>query len=222
MHPLTLRTRLLRRTWLLPLLLLSTLPACTPQAPPPASTTAHKSVAGPSVARPIRVDGLVEPTEWAWADTTHVALPDGRTIEVLRQRGPQSLDFAFLGLGENAPRRIHPEILLDVSGRFPSQFSQDSWWFRIAPSRCVANGSTASLECDVQVNGLEASPPPVERQAGLEVSIGFSLLEYSPVQVPEIAYALRFAEVAEFAVATWPLGAELERPDTWSRLDLSQ
>lgn len=178
--------------------------------------------AGPTISRRIRVDGLVDTAEWVAADTTGVLLPDGRTILVLRQRGPDSLDFAFLGLGGNAPQRVHPEILLDVSGRFPAQFGRESWWFRVAPSRCVARGSVEELECGIQLAGFEASAPPIDRQDNLEVRISFSLLEFNPMNVPEVALAIRFAETTEFAAASWPLSAELARPDTWARLDLTR
>jgi len=205
---------------LIPCALLS----CTPQAPPPASVTSSQieGTRGPKIASRIRVDGLIEAREWTDPDTSTVLLPDGRIITVLRQRGPDSLDFAFIGLGGNVPRRIHPEILLDVSGRFPAQFSKDSWWFRIAPSRCVASGSTEALECDIQLSGFEASASPIDRQDNLEVRISFSLLEFNPTTTPLIAHALRFAEQSAFADATWPLAAELNRPDTWFRLDLSE
>jgi len=198
--------------------------ACEPSAPPPASETVRgvDGVAGPVFARRIRVDGLVEAREWASSDTIVVLLPDGRNIRVLQQRGPDSLDFALLGLGGNAPKPIHPEILLDVSGQFPAQFGRESWWFRIAPSRCVASGSTEALECGIQLAGFEASAPPRERQDNLEVRISFSLLEFNPTTIPVVAFALRFADEDEFVAATWPLQAELRRPDTWLRLDLSE
>jgi hypothetical protein len=198
--------------------------ACEPNAPPPASETVRgmDDVAGPAIARRIRIDGLIEAREWANPDTIVVLLPDGRNIRVLQQRGPDSLDFAFLGLGGNAPKPIYPEILLDVSGRFPPQFGRESWWFRIATSRCVAHASTDGLECGVQLAGFEASAPPRERQDALEVRISFSLLEFNPTTIPEIAFALRFADDQEFLAASWPLQAELVRPDTWSRLNLAE
>ena len=210
-----------RLFWLLSLLAVV---ACEPNAPPPASVTVRgvDTSGGPAFATRIRVDGLIEEREWVTPDTTMVLLPDGRNIMVLRQRGPESLDFAFLGLGGNAPQPIYPEILLDVSGRFPSQFGRDSWWFRIAPSLCMASGSTEDLACGVQLSGFEASAPPRERQDNLEVRISFSLLEFSPTSAPDVAFALRFADPVGLLAATWPLQAELNRPDTWHRLDLSE
>ncbi len=210
-----------RLLWLLSLLAVV---ACEPNAPPPASVTVRgiDAAAGPVFAKRIRVDGLIEAREWTSADTIMVLLPDGRNIMVLQQRGPESLDFAFLGLGANAPQPIYPEILLDVSGRFPPRFGRDSWWFRIAPQLCAASGSTEDLVCDIQLEGFEASAPPRERQDNLEVRISFSLLEFSPTSNPDLAFALRFADPTGFLAASWPLAAELLRPDTWHRLDLSQ
>lgn len=198
--------------------------ACEPNAPPPASETVRvvDGAAGPAPTRRIQVDGLVGAREWANPDTIDVLLPDGRNIRVLRQRGPDSLDFAFLGLGGNAPKPIYPEILLDVSGRFPPQFGRESWWFKIAPTRCMASGSIEGLECGIQVTGFEASAPPRERQDNLEVRISFFLLEYNPTTLPVVAFALRFADADGFVATSWPLPAELRRPDTWGLLDLSE
>jgi hypothetical protein len=36
-----------------------------------------------------------------------------------------------------------------------------------------------------------------------------------------VAFALRFSDENEFVVVSWPLVAELRRPDTWARLELS-
>lgn len=206
------------------LLLFCALASCTARAPLPASVTVRGSAGGDAaeVSRRIRVDGLVEALEWAGADTVGVLLPDGREILVLRRRGPASLDFAFLGLGGTVSRNIQPEILLDVSGTFPAQFGRQTWWFRIAPSRCVARASVDELDCGVELTGFEASSPPRDRQDNLEVSIGFSLLEYNPTTTPVIALALRFAEDPEVQDASWPLQAELRRPDTWAVIDLGQ
>jgi hypothetical protein len=140
---------------------------------------------------------------------------------VLWQQGPESLDFAFLGLGGPAPKPVYPEILLDVSGRFPSQFGQGSWWFRIAPNPCVAQRSIESLECGVLLEGFETSPAPRERQDAQEIRISYSLLDLNPISIPEVAFAMRFADDNEFVVVSWPLVAELRRPDTWTRLELS-
>ena len=210
-----------RLFWLLLLLIVA---ACEPQAPPPASVTVRgvEAAAGPVSTTRIRVDGLLEFAEWVSPDTVMVLLPDGRNIMVLHQRGPESLDFAFLGLGGSAAQPIYPEILLDVSGRFPSQFGRDSWWFRIAPQLCATSGSTQDLVCGVQLSGFEASASPRERQDNLEVRISFSLLEFSPTSMPDVLFALRFADPEGLLAATWPLPAELNRPDTWYRLDLSQ
>ena len=134
----------------------------------------------------IRVDGLIDAGEWARADSVGVLLPDGREITILRQRGPDSLDFAFLGLGGNWSRDIHPEILLDVSGAFPAQFSRDSWWFRLSPAPCVKRGSVEG-DCSLQQIGLERSAPPADRRDNLEVRITLSALEFSPTTTPEIA-----------------------------------
>ena len=164
---------------------------------------------------------MVEEREWVAADTIMVLLPDGRDIMVLQQRGPESLDFAFLGLGGNAPEVISPEILLDVSGRFPAQFGRDSWWFRVGSRLCAVRG-IPEMDCDVQFEGFEASAPPRERQDNLEVRISFALLAFSPTSVPDVAFALRFSGPEGMLAAIWPLAAQFDQPDTWHRLDLSE
>lgn len=197
--------------------------ACSPPAPPPASVSVRDlDSAGEPQMRRIIVDGLIDAREWNRADTTEVLLPDGRTVQVLRQRGPDSIDFAFLGLGGNVARNIYPGILIDVTGNFPSQFGRDTWWFRMAPERCYARGIVEDLECGVQLTGFEASRYPRDRRDNLEMRISFALLEYNPTLTPEVALSVRFAEQALLVDAIWPLTAELRRPDTWARVDLSR
>lgn len=214
----------MRRLALLLPVLAGLLLACQPPLPPPASVTVKglSDEGGPSIAPRIRVDGLIEAREWADADTVEVLLSDGRTITVLHQRGPGSLAFAFMGLGGNVARNIQPEILLDVSGDFPPQFGRDTWWFRNPPGRCIARGSIDDLSCGSSMAGFESSPAPIDRQDNLEVRIDFSLLELNPTATPVIAFALRFSEDPLLQDAVWPLDAELRRPDTWARLDLSR
>ena len=211
------------RRLLLPFVLVA-VTSCEPQAPPPASVTVRDldDSSGELEMRRIRVDGLVEAREWARADTTEILLPDGRTIAVLRQRGPDSLDFAFLGLGGNVARQIYPGILIDVSGTFPIQFGRDTWWFRVAPNRCFARGVIEDLACDIQPLGFEASAYPRDRRDNLEMRISFSLLEYNPMLTPGVALSLRFSEMPLIVDAIWPPTGELRRPDTWARIDLSR
>ena len=197
--------------------------ACSPPAPPPASVSVRDlDSAGEPQMRRIIVDGLIDAREWNRADTTEVLLPDGRTVQVLRQRGPDSIDFAFLGLGGNVARNISPGILIDVTGNFPSQFGRDTWWFRMAPERCYARGIVEDLECGVQLTGFEASRYPQDRRDNLEMRISFALLEFNPTLTPEVALSVRFAEQALLVDAIWPQTAELRRPDTWARVDLSR
>ena len=186
------------------ILLLLVVAACSPPAPPPASVTVRDmgQDSGPRMNR-IRVDGIIDAGEWARADSALVLLPDGREVTVLRQRGPDSLDFAFLGLGGNYTRNIYPEILLDVSGTFPAQFSRDTWWFRTTPTPCIIPAST-------------------DRRDNREGRISITLLEFSPDTVGEIAMAFRFAEQPLLVDAIWPVQAELRRPDSWARVDVSR
>jgi hypothetical protein len=204
------------------ILLLLVIAACSPPAPPPASVTVRDVVGadGPRMNR-IRVDGIIDAGEWARADSVEVLLPDGREVTVLRQRGPDSLDFAFLGLGGNYTRNIYPEILLDASGTFPAQFSRDTWWFRVTPAPCVKR-ATVEGDCDLQLSGFERSPPPTDRRDNLEVRISITLLEFNPDSTGEIAMAFRFAEQPLLVDAIWPLEAELRRPDTWARVDVAR
>lgn len=210
------------RIALLLLLMLSAIAACSPPAPLPASVTV-RDVGQERAVRMnrVRVDGLIDAGEWDRADSAQVLLPDGREITVLRQRGPETLDFAFLGLGGNWARSIYPEILFDTSGTFPVQFSRDSWWFRITPSPCVKRANVDG-ECDVQLTGYQASRTPVDRRDVLEVSITMTMLELSPTVTPEIALAIRFAERPLIVDAIWPFTAELRRPDTWARVDITR
>ena len=48
------------------------------------------------------------------------------------------------------------------------------------------------------------------------------VLEYNPTTLPVVAFALRFADADGFVATSWPLPAELRRPDTWGLLDLSE
>jgi hypothetical protein len=204
------------------ILLLLVVAACSPPAPPPASVTVRDMVdsSGPRMNR-IRVDGIIDAGEWTRADSVQVLLPDGREITVLRQRGPDSIDFAFLGLGGNYSRMIYPEILLDASGTFPAQFSRDTWWFRLSPVACVKRASVEG-DCDLQSTGLERSAPPTDRRDNLEVRISITLLDFSPDAVGQIAMAYRFAEQPLLVDAIWPVQAELRRPDTWAAVDVTR
>jgi hypothetical protein len=211
---------MLRVTVFLCLVLLA-VAACSPPAPEPASVTVRDADSTERVRmNRIRVDGLIDAGEWARADSAKVLLPDGREITVLRQRGPDSLDFAFLGLGGNWSRDIYPELLLDVSGTFPARFGRDTWWFRLTPVVCVKRVSVDG-DCEVQMFGYEASPPPLDRRDNLEVRIELTLLEFNPLTTPEIALAYRFAEQPLIVDAIWPFTAELRRPETWARVDVS-
>ena len=195
--------------------------ACSRPTPPPASITVRASGESEAVRiNRIRVDGIIDAGEWVRADSVEVILPDGREVTVLRQRGPDSIDFAFLGLGGNWSRDIYPEILLDVSGTFPAQFGRDTWWFRLTPQACVKRLSVDG-ECDIQLIGFEASPPPLDRRNNLEVRITLPLLDFSPLTTPDIALSYRFAERPLIVDAIWPNTAELRRPDTWARVDVS-
>jgi hypothetical protein len=168
----------------------------------------------------IRVDGIIDANEWVRADSVEVLLPDGREVIVLRQRGPDSIDFAFLGLGGNWSRTIYPEILLDVSGTNPSIFGRDTWWFRLTPQPCVKRLSVEG-ECDIQLIGFEASPPPRDRRDNQEVRISLTLLDFSPLTTPDIALSYRFAERPLIVDAIWPNTAELRRPDTWAQVGVT-
>jgi len=195
--------------------------ACSRPTPPPASITVRSSGDTELVRmNRIRVDGIIDANEWLRADSVEVLLPDGREITVLRQRGPDSIDFAFLGLGGNWSRQIYPEILMDVSGTNPAIFGRDTWWFRLTPEPCVKRLDVDGV-CDVQLIGFEASPPPLDRRDNLEVRISLSLLEFSPLSVPEVSMSYRFAERPLIVDAIWPGTAELRRPDTWAQVDVT-
>jgi len=203
------------------LAVVAVLAACSPPAPPPASVTVKEMGQQEAVRmNHVRVDGILDAGEWDRADSAHVLLPDGRDILVLRQRGPDTLDFAFLGLGGNWSRNIQPELLIDVSGLFPPHFSRDSWWIRLGATLCIKRAEVDG-ECDPQLFGVEKSSPPIDRRDPLEVSITLSMLEFSPLLVPEVALAYRFAENPLLVEAIWPTMADLRRPDTWARVDVS-
>lgn len=193
--------------------------ACSRPTPQPASITVRSSGDSEVVRmNRIRVDGIIDANEWSRADSVEVLLPDGREVTILRQRGPDSIDFAILGMGGNWSRAIYPEILMDVSGTNPAYFGRDTWWFRLTPEPCVRRLDVDGV-CDVQLTGFERSPTPRDRRDNQEIRISLTMLEFSPLTVPDINLSYRFSERPLIVDAVWPGTAELRRPDTWAQVD---
>lgn len=174
--------------------------------------------------RPIRVDGLLSPGEWADADSVLVETwsPDP-TVVRLKHDG-EALLFAFSGVDPARP--LVPEVLIAVAGLDDSSWTSDHWWFHASGQDCWAAGSFNRWDtCTPEAPTWEASNPPQERDPGTplvwEVRIPFETLGPPEEAEPLIGLAFDLTDTSRYWFF-WPGGARLADPFTWARAEIKE
>lgn len=170
---------------------------------------------------PVRVDGGIDEAEWASARRLHVDLPDGRRIDILMQRDRDHFQFAFVGLGRIASRRVEPEVLMDLWGNQTSTWDSNDWWIRIGFDDCWARGGYGEGDCAQVLPGLEANNLPVQRDQAVEIQAEFLEMRFDENYDQMIGLAFRFVDETGRQVGIWPLRAEVDDPSTWAAVSLA-